>query len=116
VNNQGKTSRVPVKIFNLSAKAVSLPSKANLCQLHEVTVIRKAPIFKENNGTHVTLNIQTTGDNKEDQEDEQEFTITLDNTNLNEEQKKQVNQVFAKWKHIFSKGPTDLRNTDLRND
>ncbi|MCG8034658.1 MAG: retropepsin-like domain-containing protein [Candidatus Thiodiazotropha taylori] len=36
----GTTARIPVRIFNLSAKVMTLPSKSNVCQLHEVTVLR----------------------------------------------------------------------------
>ena len=34
LNNPGKTSRVPVKIFNMSAKVVIIPPRANICELH----------------------------------------------------------------------------------
>ena len=40
LNNPGKTARVPVRVCNMTAKLITLPSKTSLCDLHEVKVLR----------------------------------------------------------------------------
>jgi hypothetical protein len=107
----GKSARIPVRLFNLSAKPVSIREKSNLCQLHEVKVLREAPIFdKQNtNKDQVTVNQQVV--NEED--NKEPFGVKLEDTKLSEEEKSTVYKMFSKWQHIFSKGPTDLGNTDL---
>lgn len=47
LNNPGKTSRVPVRLFNISAKVVTIPSKSNICELQEVNVLRPVPLGKK---------------------------------------------------------------------
>lgn len=40
LNKPGRTARVPVKIFNMSAKVLTIRPKAGLCKLQEVKVLR----------------------------------------------------------------------------
>ena len=47
LNNPGKTSRVPVRLFDMSTKVVCIPSKSNICDLQEINVLRPVSI---NNG------------------------------------------------------------------
>lgn len=39
--------------------------------------------------------------------------VNLDNTQHSEEQKHERLQFLTKWRHVFSKGETDLGRTDL---
>ncbi|XP_053406321.1 uncharacterized protein LOC128559152 [Mercenaria mercenaria] len=115
LNKPGNSARVPVRIFNLSAKAISLPPKSNLCQLQEVKVLRSAPMFdEENQDKTATVNQQNIDDTNQEKEDiTKRFSISLDNSMLKEEQKAKVKNMFNKWEHIFSTGATDLGETDF---
>lgn len=44
LNNPGKTARVPVRVCNMTAKLITLPSKTSLCDLHEVKVLCSLPL------------------------------------------------------------------------
>ena len=46
LKNPGKTSRVPVRIFNMLAKVMTRPAKTNVCQLHEVNFLRSETFKK----------------------------------------------------------------------
>ena len=39
--------------------------------------------------------------------------LDLADSKLTDEQKKTATQLFAKWQHVFSRGPTDLGHTNL---
>ena len=39
--------------------------------------------------------------------------VDLETSKLTEEQKEIARELFHKWKHIFSKGITDIEHTDL---
>lgn len=114
LNKPGKSARVPVRIFNLSAKAISIPAKSNLRDLQEVNVLRRALLFQENK-TGQTARVKQQNINKSTEENPSEtnFKISLDNTNLSEEQKQEVQNFLSKWDHIFSKGSTDIGQTDV---
>ena len=47
--NPGTTSRVPVHIFNMSAKVLTLSSNSTVCQLQEAKVLRSPSISKDDN-------------------------------------------------------------------
>ena len=42
LQSRGKYQRVPVRLYNMSAKAVTLRPNSNLCELQEVKVLRSA--------------------------------------------------------------------------
>jgi len=121
LDRPGTTARVPVKLFNMSAKPVSIAYKANLCELQEVNVLRSLPVFekeekrrqeteKEKVKTKVcqgTAEAQHTSEKKPTQE------VDLESTDLTEEQKETAYKLFKKWNHVFSKSSTDLGHTDL---
>ena len=46
LSNPGKTSKVPVRLCNMSAKIVTLPPKSNICELQEVKLLRSLSIIK----------------------------------------------------------------------
>ena len=40
INRQGTTARVPVRLYNMSAKVVTIAPRSVLCDLQEVKVLR----------------------------------------------------------------------------
>ena len=106
LNNPGKTSRVPVRLCNISARVITIPHKANLCDLQEVKVLRSPSVAKKTDSKLETVNVnqQCVGDT----ECSNPPGLDLDDSVLTQEQKQQVRQFLTKWDGIFSKGPTDL--------
>ena len=108
LSNPGKTARVPVRVCNMSAKVVTLPSKTSLCDLHEVKVLRSLPLGdKDSVKAHVNQHRAET-DNPSHL-----AGIDLSDTKLSPEQKQEASQFLNQWQHVFSKSPTDLGCTDL---
>ena len=97
----------------MSAKVVKVRPKSDLCELHEVKVLRSVdPVAR----TEETVNIKQQQVNKaEDYTDDQEFLnkLRINTANITEDQKHKVSEFLLKWKHIFSTGITDLGNCDL---
>ena len=59
LNKPGTTARIPVKLFNISAKAITIEPKSPLCELQEVKVLRSADISKKSEtATEVNVNQQ----------------------------------------------------------
>ena len=110
--NPGKTSRVPVRLLNMSAKVVCFPSKSNICDLQEINVLRPVSInnSKGEKTERVQINQQTVST---EQIDDNIHSINVDNTKLTTEEKNRVYEFLLKWQHLFSKGPTDLGCTNL---
>ena len=106
-----KTQRVPVRIFNISAKVLSIPPKATLCEMQEVKILRHFDIEKKEKEQSAGINSQLVDQQKTEMclPD----GINLDNAKLSEEEKEKATQVFSKWDSIFSKGPTDIGRTKL---
>ena len=110
LNKPGTSARVPVKVFNLSAKVVTIQPKATLCELQEVTVLRSADITQpSDNNTKVNVHQQ----NASVLDEKPSFTFDLSESALNDEQKKLAQSFLSKWQPIFSQGPTDLGHTNL---
>ena len=112
LNNPGKTSRVPVRLCNMSARTLKIPPKSNLCDLHEVKVLRSPSVAQpSDNSDTVNIKQQRIVDDGDDDDDQPE--VDLDASVLTEEQKHKVRMILNKWQNIFSKGPTDLGCTNL---
>ena len=97
-----KTQRVQVRIFNISAKTLSIPLKSTLCELQEVTLLRHTDLKTSDNDQLVAINSQLA-------EEQNRKTclpagIDLDNAKLSEEEKGKATEVLAKWDRIFFKG------------
>ena len=123
-----RNARVPVKLFNMSAKVLTIPPKAVLCELQEVKVLRSwEPEIKRkekvcaNQQTVASESVQSDlqKDVKIDNADNEkgfnlkDIGVDLSDSNITDEQRKKANVVFEKWQKIFSRGPTDLGHTDL---
>jgi len=108
LDKPGSTARVPVRLFNLSAKPISIPAKANICDLREVKVLRDAFQDEETDDTaEVKQQKATSEDNSKPSE------IDLENANLTTAQKEEVQSFLDRWQHIFSKDLTDLGKADI---
>ena len=81
LENPGKTSRVPVRICNLSARIITIPENSKLCQLQEVKVIREASIIDENNPVTGHINQQQAESEKENKEDKNTYGVDLEDSN-----------------------------------
>lgn len=111
-DNPGNTARVPVRIFNMSAKVINVAPHSPLCELHEVKVLRscdpltthKAASAQQPVNSHVDTPV---GDILRD------LGVDLSDANLTAEQKDKVTRLFNRFEAIFSKGATDLGNTDI---
>ena len=108
-----RSQRVPVRIFNMSAKVLTTKPRSDICELHEVKVLRHADLETQQQET-----IQVKQHIAEEDKDTQNETnlpegIDLGCSNLTTDQKERLQQFLFKWKDIFSKGITDLGNCDL---
>ena len=114
LQSPGKYQRVPVRLYNMSAKAVTLRPNSNLRELQEVKVLRSADTenLKTEKGQRQQHNVQTNiGDT--DRKEEIPEGIDLEDMCVNDKQKEQLLQFLARWKDSFSKDITDLGNCDL---
>ena len=102
LKSSGNTVRVPVRVCNLSARAIDIPPRSLLCSLNSVSVLdawTPEPSQKSGNMSSVkTL---------------EELGVSIDTDNLSADQLLRVRQVLGNWSHIFSTGPTDLGKADI---
>ena len=115
VNKAGRNARVPVKIFNMSAKALTIPPRALLCQLQEVKVLRSCNPLSDGTRT-ATINQQTTDNSVKFEKKPfklSDIGVDLTDSVISEEQKSDAKSIFEKWQSVFSRGPIDLGHTDL---
>ena len=112
LNSSGRNHRVPVRIFNISARPLIIKPQTLLCELQQVKVLRNADISdKTSSAQTANIAIQLRIDS-EDQPTLPEG-VKLENTKLDEDQMEKVTELFHQWKHVFSTGVTDIGQTDL---
>ena len=105
----GTYQRVPVRIYNISAKVLEIAPQSSLCELQEVKVLRHLePNTQKEQTVHAS---QQTA--KEGKQHKLLDEVMIGENNLSEAQKNQVKQFLEKWNDIFSEGLTDLGNCDL---
>ena len=105
-NKPGTTARIPVRVCNLSAKVVTIPPHAPVCNLAEVNVLKRDPV-KEMTGQFTAEQHQHTVSM------DTKFDVDLEGTVLTAKQKEEVQSFLSNWTHVFSTGPTDLGRTNL---
>ena len=103
-------NRVPVKVCNISARAIKIQPHSQLCELHDVKVLRPLSpsdsIEPESNHdiaekkVHVDTPLEDLG-------------VKVNMNDLSEEQQSTISSLLQKWTPVFSKGPTDFGSTDL---
>ena len=109
LDKAGQNQRVPVRVFNMSAKAITVAPHTTLCQLQEVKVLRHVDIGQNQTGDTVRISAQTADNTKATLPE----GVSLDDTDLSETLKKRATQMFSKWDNIFSKGSSDIGHTKL---
>ena len=119
LNRQGTTARVPVRIYNMSAKVITIAPRSVLCDLQEVKVLRSVTPGDGDRNT-VFTGQQAASDDDDSNKDSSEnafslpeIGVDLADSALTEDQKEKVSLIFEKWQDIFSRGPLDLGHTDL---
>ena len=111
LNKNGNYQRVTVKVFNISAKVLTVKPKTPLCELHAVKVLENIdPLFPETDSSRVRLNQQTSTIKEEIKIPD---GIDLSESKITPDQKLKLEEFLTKWEHLFSKGITDLGNCDL---
>ena len=111
LNKNGNYQRVTVKVFNISAKVLTVKPKTPLCELHAVKVLENIdPLFPETDSSRVRLNQQTSTIKEEIKIPD---GIDLSESKITPDQKLRLEEFLTKWEHLFSKGVTDLGNCDL---
>ena len=119
---KGKNQRVPVKIFNVSAREVQIEPRTPLCELQEVQVLRNLEFASKENtvGTQEGNSdngkaqcCQQSVKTDKNYESTQPSGIDLSKSALDDKQKDEMTRFLLKWKHMFSTDITDLGNCDL---
>ena len=101
LKSNGTTSRIPVRVCNLSAHVIEIPPKSLLCTLSSVQVVDSwAPDPSKNQ------------ESKSTSSSIEELGVDIDTENLSPEQLSKAKNVLNRWSDIFSKGPTDLGKAD----
>lgn len=113
--NTGKTSRIPVRLCNMTARAIVIPCKTNICELKEVKVLRNVDIKpnQKANVSSTTANDKKSEETKERKTIKEQFGVDIDETQLTSEQKAKVRNLFEKYEQIFPKSKLDLGHTDV---
>ena len=108
LNNPGTSTRIPVKVFNMSTRSVTIPAKSPVCELKEVTVLRSADItMASGNKNSASLHQQSVASETDNICEK----LDLEESCLTENQKKQAKEFLQKWQHIFTSGLLDLGHT-----
>ena len=102
LKSAGNTVRVPVRVCNLSARAIEIPPKSLLCSVSNVSVIDSWTPDSSNKSDKESSNVTL-----------EELGVSVDTDNLSADQLLKVRQVLGNWSNIFSKGPTDLGKADI---
>ena len=92
LSNPGKTSRVPVRLCNMSAKIVTLPPWSNICELQEVKLLRSLHL---NNTEGITAHVNQQKVEKERSKHLE--GVNLYDTNFSSVQNNKVDQFLNNW-------------------
>ena len=105
LNSVESTARVPVRIFNISAKVMKIKPKTVLGELQDAKVLRtwspesSSPVVSD--GGH--------------DEAKKEFMdkLKVDLDHLEDDEQERLTDLFYEMKDVFSTGPLDIGHTDL---
>ena len=112
LQSSSRNRRVPVRIFNISAKTITIKPQTTLCELQEVKVLRNFDP-SEQEETDEPVRVASQQSSTEEKERNLPEGVDLETSKLTEEQKEKARELVHKWKHIFSKDITDIGHTDL---
>ena len=94
----GSYQRVPVRVFNMSAKTMTVTPQTVLCELQEVKVLREANLDMDQSCNDAAkMAAHRVGENTQLPEG-----VNLDESDLDEDQKEVANNMFTKWSSMFS--------------
>lgn len=96
---KGKSSRIPVRICNLSAQPIKVSPKSVICKLSSVKVV---DALDSSTSSTVTPEV-----------DLFKLGVKINEGNLLSDQVYNCHQFLNKWKHIFSTSFIDIGRTDL---
>ena len=103
----GKSQRVPVRIYNMSAKPINIRPNSDICELHDVKVLRHIDPVVGEKATKVQQHKISV------EKVQLPEGINIDDAGITEKQKDQLTQFLSGWKDIFSKDAKDLGKCDL---
>ena len=103
-------NRVPVKVCNISARAIKIQPHSQLCELHDVKVLRS---LSPSDSTEPESNHDIAEKKVHIDTPLEDLGVKVNMNDLSEEQQSTISSLLQKWTPIFSKGPTDLGSTDL---
>ena len=96
LNKPGTSARVPVGIYNISAKAVTIPAKSLICELEEVDVLRSVDISSTSENT---LKVQQ---QQQTVSEESDIKFDLNDSCLNEAQGESTSISVKVAAYLFS--------------
>ncbi|KAL5007068.1 hypothetical protein ScPMuIL_015874, partial [Solemya velum] len=99
-----KTTRVPVRICNMSAQAIRIPPRSSLCLLNEVQVV---------DSWHPEPSKPSVAGESTRCKSLEDMGVKINTNSLTPDQLQRAREVIGNWDHIFSKSSTDLGKTDL---
>ena len=92
-----------VCVSNLSAKAITVTPHSTLCQLQKDKVLRHVDMGHEEPENTARISTQTLYESRPTLPE----GISLEGTDLSEEEKKRATKLFSKWECVFSKNFCD---------
>ncbi len=113
-------TRVSIGITNVTTKPISIPARTNLCELFQVSLVPREPqpVDAEQHLEGKLLQAQqvsvsdTTGtDSKQTNNSSFLEKFKLDTTDLDSDQKKHVEDLLLRWRHVFAESDFDLGHT-----
>ena len=97
LNKAGKNVRIPVRLFNMSTKMLTIPPRSDLYQLQEVKVLRSPSLAKEGaSSISVNVNQQTVSAEKANKP-----MLDLSKSVLTEDQKGHEHDFLSQWQDVF---------------
>ena len=108
LNHPGTSTGIPVKVFNMSARPVTIPAKSPVCELKEVTVLRSADItMAYGNKNSSNIHQQSVASETDNISEKLDLEVSC----LTDDKKKQAKEFLQMWQHIFTNEPLDLGHT-----
>ena len=108
----GNSQRVQVRIFNMSAKVLDIKPRSDICELHDVKILRSINPLTETERIAQAAQQSVTDSHNNNTKTSVEG-INLETSTLTDQQKERATEFFNKWEHIFSTSLTDIGRTNL---
>ena len=99
-----KKVKIPVRICNLSAKAIEIKPRSLICSISEVKVMDSSP---------PDLPDYDSDDETKVKSPDHGLDVKVNVEGFEPDQVEKIHESLSKWKHIFSTGFTDIGRTDF---